>query len=146
MIHFFKICNEMAPSYSRSNFIWLDSFYGYGTCGSDANYHILLEISLAPDSLTLTVIRCWNSLPVALKSIVTPESATWWLAISAMIKCLFYRRLSRKKRREWEFLRLSLSHSLSQLLIKSKFFQRNHWNFEISKSKQFLLLRKKIIK
>ena len=71
MIHLFKIRNDLAPSYLRSNFTRLDGFHSYGTRGSDANYHISREISMAPDSFVFTAIRCWNSLPVALKSIAS---------------------------------------------------------------------------
>ena len=68
MLHLFKIRNDLAPSYLRINFVKLQGLHTYGTRGSDSNYHVSRDLSLAPTSFAFLAVKTWNSLPGSIKS------------------------------------------------------------------------------
>ena len=68
MLHLFKIRNDLTPSYLRINFVKLQGLHTYGTRGSDSNYHVSRDLSLAPTSFEFLAVKTWNSLPGSIKS------------------------------------------------------------------------------
>ena len=69
MMHIFRIRNDLAPAYLRSNFVSLELTHSHNTRGSVFNYRLSHEMSLAHHSFAFTASKQWNSLPDSLKSI-----------------------------------------------------------------------------
>ena len=69
MMHIFRIRNDLAPAYLRSNFVSLELVHSHNTRGSDFNYRLSHVMSLAHLSFAFTASKQWNSLPDSLKSI-----------------------------------------------------------------------------
>ena len=69
MLHLFRIRNDLAPSYLRSDFVSLGSTHSHLTRGSATNFHMTRNVAISPKSFSFTAIRQWNGLPNALKGV-----------------------------------------------------------------------------
>ena len=67
MIHLFRIRNDLAPGYLKSNFTMLNQSHSYSTRGSSHNFHLSKQISKSPTAFTFLAIKQWNSLPNLIK-------------------------------------------------------------------------------
>ena len=69
MMHIFRVRNDLAPAYHHSNFVSLELVHSLNTRGSNFNYRLSHEMSLASQSFAFTASKQWNSLPDSPKSI-----------------------------------------------------------------------------
>jgi len=69
LLHIFRIRNNTAPVYLRTNFEQLRISHSHKTRSSIFDFSITKEVSMAPKSFTYTGIRLWNDLPNSLKEI-----------------------------------------------------------------------------
>ena len=69
LIHIFRIRHDLAPKYLSHNFRTISSSHQYHTRGSNFNYFMSKELSLAPHSFSCTAAKLSNSLPNELKQI-----------------------------------------------------------------------------
>ena len=63
LVHIYRIRHDLAPPYLRSSFTGVAQTHSYRTRGSEMNYHLSKELSLAPTSFAFTGIKQWNCLP-----------------------------------------------------------------------------------
>ena len=69
LAHLFKIRHGNAPPYLSNGLVSLLQTHSHFTRGSQSNYRVSHELSLAPSSFVFTIIANWNGLPVYLKMI-----------------------------------------------------------------------------
>ena len=67
LVHIFRIRHGLAPPYLTSSFTTVAQTHSHRTRGSEINYHVSKELSLAPTSFAFTGIKQWNGLPVCIR-------------------------------------------------------------------------------
>ena len=67
LTHLFKIRRGRAPPYLSNGLVSILQTHSHFTRGSQSNYRVSHELSLAPSSFVFTAIANWNGLPVYLK-------------------------------------------------------------------------------
>ena len=69
LMHVFRVRHNLAPAYLRPNFTSLTCTHSHNTRGSDLNYRLSHEVSIAPNSFAFSAAKQWNALPNYLKNI-----------------------------------------------------------------------------
>ena len=69
MTHLFRIRHKLAPGYLLNNFKAISDAHSHNTRGSNFNYVLSRELSLAPTGFSFLAIKQWNALPNDIKSI-----------------------------------------------------------------------------
>ena len=69
LMHIFRIRHDLAPAYLRSNFVSLERVHSHNTRGSNYNYRLSHDMSLAPHSYAFSASKHWNALSDSLKGI-----------------------------------------------------------------------------
>ena len=69
MTHLFCIRHKLAPGYLLNNFKAISDAHSHNTRGSNFNYVLSRELSLAPTGFSFLAIKQWNALPNDIKSL-----------------------------------------------------------------------------